>query len=113
MNCGHNGSVVLPLANINGTTYFRDTLPGLPLQFIAPDANATRIILGPVSDRYIGMTTFQCNLNFLTPQRLVLDSTNATLTVLGQYIYLYMCSMYVSVHVCTVGMDMITRHLNI
>ena len=91
MNCGYSvtsGDVYIftPLADINQTWHapvpFSQPIAGLPLQFIVPnDSNAIRIIVGPVGEQFIGMTTFQCYYSIIPPLR----SMTAVLTVLGEY----------------------------
>jgi len=52
-----------------------------PLQWIVDgnDTNTTRLLVGPVDERYIGKTTFQCEIPVPPTPR----SENATLTVIG------------------------------
>ena len=84
MMCGYDsGVVIIPLASINGTSHSFNNPPiaGLPLQFITPnnDTNATRIIIGPVSEQFIGLANFSCGFVLSPPVK----SMTATLTVLG------------------------------
>lgn len=91
MNCGYyttftrqTGFVIVPLARINQISYDSRSQPiaGLPLQFITPanDTNASRIIVGPVGEQFVGMTNFSCNFLIIVPP---LESVTAVLTVLG------------------------------
>ena len=90
MNCGYDSSitrqlpgyVIEPLAYINETLYgpFHPSIPGLPLQFIAPvnDTNASRIIIGPVGKQFVGRTNFSCKFTVISP-----PVPTVVLTVLG------------------------------
>ena len=84
MNCGFdNGVALTPLARINGTSHASDNPPiaGLPLQFITPnDTNATRIVVGPVGEQFIGTANFSCSFSLRPP----VISMTATLTVVGK-----------------------------
>ena len=103
MNCGFDNGIVLePLAHINGTSHASDNPPiaGLPLQFITPanDTNATRIVVGPVSEQFIGTANFSCSFS-LSPR---VNSMTATLTVVGKYVAMYnYVSMYTYVYIYT------------
>ena len=84
MTCGYNSNFVLiPLARINGTSHSFNNPPiaGLPLQFITPnnDTNATRIIIGPVGEQFIGLANFSCSFVLSPP----VESMTAALTVVG------------------------------
>ena len=94
MNCGYystftkqTGFVIVPLACINKISYGSSSRPiaGLPLQFITPvnDTNASRIIIGPVGEQFVGMTNFSCNFLIAPP----LESVTVVLTVLGKGIF--------------------------
>ena len=92
MNCGFDsggGIVVVPLAHINGTSHASNNppIPGLPLQFITPinDTNATKIVVGPVGEQFVGTANFNCSFSVIPP----VDSMTATLTVVGKYVCLY------------------------
>ena len=91
MNCGYSvtsGDVYIftPLADINNTLHapapeFSPPIAGLPLEFIvANDSNDIRIIVGPVGEQFVGMTTFQCYYSIIPTLR----SMTAVLTVLGE-----------------------------
>ena len=80
-----NWSCIIPLAGINDNIYHILTppIPGLPLQFIliaANDTNASRIIIGPVGEQFIGMTNFTCQFLQFSPS---VESTTVVLTVIG------------------------------
>ena len=87
MNCGFDnggsGIVLVPLAIINGTTHIFNNQPvaGLSLDFIFPanDTNASRIVIGPVGEQFIGMANFLCTFSLTPP----VNTMTATLTVLG------------------------------
>ena len=86
MNCGYYsdfGYAILPLALINKTIYdpLRPPTAGLPLQFIPSpnDTNASRIIIGPVGEQFVGMTNFSCKFAIRSPPLV----PTVVLTVLG------------------------------
>ena len=90
MNCGYYSIltkqidfIIVPSARINKKSYGLSSQPiaGLPLQFIVPanDTNASRIIVGPVGEQFVGMTNFECDF----PTKPLLLSTTVVLTVLG------------------------------
>ena len=101
MNCGYSGGgiTLVPLARINGTSHVFNNPPtaGLPLQFITPqnDTNATRIIVGPVGEQFVGTANFLCSFSLAPP----VDSMIATLTVVGMYACVHMYYL-----VCVVNM---------
>ena len=108
MNCGFDnggsGIVLVPLAIINGTIHALNSQPvaGLSLDFISPanDTNASRIVVGPIGEQFIGTANFFCAFS-LSPQ---VDTMTATLTVLGMYVclrtYVCMCLCCVCSNVC-------------
>ena len=111
MNCGYNsgGIVLVPLARINGTSHASNNPPiaGLPLRFITPanDTNASRIIVGPVGEQFIGTANFLCTFSLSPP----VDSMIATLTVVGTYVC--MCT-YVLPSVCCTYVNIILYSLH-
>ena len=85
---GGSGIILIPLTRINGTSHALDDPPisGLPLQLITPnDTNATRIVVGPVGEQFVGTASFSCFFSLSPP----VNSMTATLTVVGKYVCLY------------------------
>jgi len=77
---------LIPLWRINGTLLLsmedivNDTNNlGLKWIFDGNDTNTTRLLVGAVSERFIGRTTFQCEIPALHTRR----SQSAILTVIG------------------------------
>ena len=92
MNCGYystTGHVTIPLANINNTLHISwikisPPIAGLPLQFIVTrnDTNASRIIIGPVGEQFVGSrTNFSCVFNVRPSYP---STPTVVLTVLGE-----------------------------
>ena len=85
MNCGYftnNTLGIIPLWIINGASVRRiaiDSNQNDLLQWIVDgdDTNTTRLLVGPVDERFVGRTTFRCEIS---TER---GSDNATLTVIG------------------------------
>ena len=85
MNCGYftnNTLGIIPLWIINGTSVRRSDIDSNQndlLQWIVDgdDTNTTRLLVGPVDERFVGRTTFRCEIS---AER---GSGNATLTVIG------------------------------
>ena len=76
--------VVLPHWIINGIRISRidiDNDPDDLLQWIVDgdDTNTTRLLVGPVDERFVGSTTFQCEIPTAYPRQ----SRVATLNVIG------------------------------
>jgi len=89
LNCGfffiNTGFVATPRWMINGSAGLSrsaiDNDPDDLLQWIVDgnDTNTTRLLVGPVDERFVGNTTFQCEI----PVDDGPESQIATLTVIG------------------------------
>ena len=76
--------VSIPQWRINGTVCRRSDIDSDSndlLQWIVDgdDTNTTRLLVGPVDERFVGRTTFQC----VIPVGFMPQSRTATLTVIG------------------------------
>ena len=91
LNCGYffigvpADLVVIPQWIIDGTITSRvqiDNRTDDLLQWIddGDDTNTTRLLVGPVDERFVGRTTFQCVIPTASPRQ----SRIATLTVIGK-----------------------------
>jgi len=88
-NCGYffNTQIVaIPQWKINGMMRFAmeeiDNDTNDLLQWIVDgnDTNTTRLLVGPVDERFVGRTTFQCQIPILPP----VSSNTAVLIVIGK-----------------------------
>ena len=87
-NCGYfliNFPVITPQWIINETERLarleivNDTNDLLQWIVDGNDTNTTRLLVGPVDERFVGRTTFQCEIPIESPPQ----SQIATLTVIG------------------------------
>ena len=103
VNCGVNNTSTPPALFINESSFgaFSPMNPELPVEFvITNDTSNLRMIVGPISEQFVGTADVYCQLFILNGP--IINTATAAVTVLGRHVFVF-AFVCVCVCVCVYG----------